>query len=261
MNSLSAFNSAIAAGHTLSRGLNTLPSTSSSVAAPATKSSALQQRVDDLSSATLQMADDLIGKFAKQLFGDQAQGMKIEFDTLSLSAESSFSAMQQSTQSAEQSRQVSAFRLSDASHFNGKGTLTTADGRRFEIEVDIRYEAKVEGMGISQQSLLNNSQQDIPTDSRHKEPAKSPAAITADTSDLSRPSINSYFAGTAADLLQRLTSEPVFQPFSLLQQADPAQRSLLGDWSLQVLNLAGGPRYLDLSPHFDRDKTAFEAQA
>ncbi|QZA81430.1 hypothetical protein [Deefgea piscis] len=261
MNSLSAFNSAVAAGNTLSRGLNTQPSASSSVAAPATKGSALQQRVDDLSSATLQMAGDLIGQFAKQLFGDQAQGMKIEFDTLSLSAESSFSAMQQSTQSAEQSRQVSAFRLSDASHFNGKGTLTTADGRRFEIEVDIRYEAKIEGMGISQQSLLNNAQQDIPAEYRQEGSAKSPAAVAVDTSDLSRPSINSYFAGTAADLLQRLTSEPVFQPFSLLQQADPAQRPLLGDWSLQVLNLAGGPRYLDLSPHFDRDKMAFAAQA
>ncbi|MGL4996856.1 MAG: hypothetical protein ACRC6G_11865, partial [Deefgea sp.] len=43
----------------------------------------IQQRVDNLSKATTQMASDFIGQFAQQMFGDQAKGMTIEFDEMS----------------------------------------------------------------------------------------------------------------------------------------------------------------------------------
>ncbi len=249
----------------------------------------IQQRVDNLSKATTQMASDFIGQFAQQMFGDQAKGMKIEFDEISLSAESSFTAMQQTSQSAQGSSQANAFRLTDSSSFSGKGTLTTADGQRFEIEIEIRYESVIEGASIAQQNNQGNAPKAIP----NVPPPSAASSMPIDVVDLNQPNdvtasttprlpdvakepvssrkdddqkvdgFKQNFAGTAMDLLQRLTSEPAFRPFAMFKPDAEGKKGLqlLGDMSLQLMNLPGGPRYLDLSPDFNPDKKILDAKA
>jgi hypothetical protein len=242
----------------------------------------MQQRVDDLGKATTQLAGDLIGQFAQALFGDQAKGMTLQMDEMSLSVESNFTAISQ--QSAQGS--ASAFRLSDTSHFSGKGTLTTADGQRFDIEIDIRYESLIEGASIARQGNNSNAAKAIPNDTNAPSnvidvldaspvddapatpsaatpptaPATQPASQPAPVKDAAPTPFSQYFSGTALDLLQRLTSEPVFQPFALLKPAKEGQDALklLGNMSLQLLNLPGGPRHVDLSPNGDAHKKALD---
>lgn len=240
----------------------------------------MQQRVDNLSTATTQMASDFIQQFAQQLFGDQAKGMTLHMDEMSLSAESSFTALQQASQSAQGSSQASAFRLSDSSHFSGKGTLTTADGQRFEIEIDIRYESVVEGASIARHINTNDAPKAIPSNAGNVIDvndllAAPPLAETQSAAPADKPrganqtehnhldGFKQNFAGTAMDLLQRLTSEPVFKPFSLLKADENGKNvlQLLGEMSLQLLNLPGGPRHVDLSPDHDPAKKALDEKA
>ena len=232
----------------------------------------IQQRVDNLSKATTQMASDFIAQFAQKMFGDQAKGMTIEFDEMSLSAESSFTAIQQSSQSAQGSSQASAFRLSDSSSFSGKGTLTTADGQRFDIEIEIRYESVIEGASIAQQRNLDNGYKSIPNAPVAAAPIdvvdlnSQPEPTSSSSKDKDAKTIDGFkqdFAGTAMDLLQRLSSEPVFRPFGLFKPDAEGKNGLqlLGELSLQLLNLPGGPRFLDMSPDHNPDKKGLDAKA
>jgi hypothetical protein len=265
----------------LAQSLRKMGETAGAMGKSLTKGSELiQQRVDNLSKATTQMASDFISQFAQKMFGDQAKGMTIEFDEMSLSAESSFTAMQQSSQSAQGSSQASAFRLSDTSSFSGKGTLTTADGQRFEIEIEIRYESVIEGVSIAQQRNMSNGFNAIPN---NQQQGQSIASAPIDALDLNQASDASAkvpvssrkdddkkvdgfkqdFAGTAMDLLQRLSSEPVFRPFGMFKPDADGKNGLqlLGEMSLQLLNLPGGPRYLDMSPDHNPDKKVLDAKA
>ncbi len=198
-------------------------------------SDVLASRAEDLGKATTDLAQDLMHGFAQQLFGDAAKGMTFRFDQAELSSSSHFAAAaQQSTNSS-----AAGFRLEDASHFNGKGKLFTADGRQFDFEIDVRYQSIIEGASAS--SFQNAAE---------SKPAQVPA------SDLA-----TQFAGTAEDLLKRLSSKPQYQPFQLLKQGEDGKSllKLLGDMSLQLLNLPGGPRHLDLSS--DAPKQGFQEQA
>jgi hypothetical protein len=186
-------------------------------------SDVLAGRAEDLGKATTDLAQDLMHGFAQQLFGDAAKGMTFRFDQAELSTSSNFAAAaQQSANGA-----AAGFRLEDASHFNGKGKLFTADGHQFDFEIDVRYQSIIEGASASSFQSATESK-----------PTNSPA------SDL-----NSQFAGTAEDLLKRLSSEPQYQPFQLLKQGEDGKSllKLLGDMSLQLLNLPGGARHIDLS--------------
>lgn len=232
----------------------------------------VEQRVDALGKATTQMAGDLIAQFAQTMFGEQAKGMTIQLDQMSLSASSSFTVLQASSQSAQGSRQASAFRLSDTSSFVGKGTLTTADGQRFEIEIEVRYESVIEGASIAQQRNINNGEKDIPSANAgmptHFLDLNTPTSTTATPrKETQKPApadgFQQDFMGTALDLLQRLSSEPVFRPFALLQADSENQNALqlLGEMSLQLLNLPGGARYLDMSPDFNPDQKSLNTSA
>jgi hypothetical protein len=219
-----------------------LPSAESSVAkAQTTKpdtakgTDVLANRAEDLGKVTTDLAQDLMHGFAQQLFGDAAKGMTFRFDQAELSSSSHFAAAaQQSTNSS-----AAGFRLEDASHFNGKGKLFTADGRQFDFEIDVHYQSIIEGASAS--SFQNAAE---------SKPAQVPA------SDLA-----TQFAGTAEDLLKRLSSKPQYQPFQLLKQGEDGKSllKLLGDMSLQLLNLPGGPRHVDLSS--DGPKQGFQEQA
>ncbi|WP_293931493.1 hypothetical protein [Iodobacter sp.] len=183
----------------------------------------LAKRSQDLGSATTDLAQNLMQSFAKQLFGDATKGMTFSFDKTELSSSSNFAAATQ--QSAEGS--AAGFRLEDSSHFNGKGKLYTADGRQFDFEIDVRYQSIVEAASAS--TATQQAHQPNPNNALR--------------------GINQQFAGTAEDLLKHLSSKPSYQPFQLLQQSDDGQSllKLLGEMSMQLLNLPGGPRHIDLS--------------
>ncbi|AZN37467.1 hypothetical protein [Iodobacter ciconiae] len=181
----------------------------------------LATRAEELSKATTGLAQNLMQGFARQLLGDAADGMMFQFEVAELSSSSNFAAAaRQSANSA-----AAGFRLEDTSHFNGKGKLFTADGRQFEFEIDVRYQSIIEGSSTSS-----------------FQPAPQPVNIPISH-------LNAQFTDTADKLLKRLSSEPKHQPFQLLKQGEDGKSllKLLGDISLQLLNLPGGPRYLDLS--------------
>ena len=118
----------------------------------------LQKRVDSVGNATVDLAQNLLGSFAQSLFGDAAKGAQISFDSVSLDTSSSYGALVQHSSGPNGSSDTAAFQLTDSSHFLGKGTITTADGRKFDFEVEVQYEAKIEG-GISQSSSAANNGQ------------------------------------------------------------------------------------------------------
>jgi hypothetical protein len=118
----------------------------------------LQKRVDSVGNATVDLAQNLLGSFAQSLFGDAAKGAQISFDSVSLDTSSSYGALVQHSSGPNGSSDTAAFQLTDSSHFLGRGTITTADGRKFDFEVEVQYEARIEG-GISQSTgAANNGQ-------------------------------------------------------------------------------------------------------
>jgi hypothetical protein len=102
----------------------------------------LQKRVDRLGNQTVDMAQNLIGSFAKSLLGDNAEGATIAFDSVELETNASFATGALRTSGASGVTEAFGFSLSEDSHFLGKGTITTADGRKLNFEVEIQYESR-----------------------------------------------------------------------------------------------------------------------
>jgi hypothetical protein len=119
----------------------------------------LQKRVDRLGNATVDLAQNLLGSFAQQLFGDAAKDAKISFDSVSLESSSTFAAGVSHSEGASGVTDAAALSLSDSSHFLGKGTITTADGRTFDFEVEIKYEASLEAAASTASSVPSRRQQ------------------------------------------------------------------------------------------------------
>lgn len=201
---------------------------------PATpQNSPLSQRVNRLGVATLDMAQQFLGSFAQQLFGDQAKGMQVSFDSFELSASSTASAAATLSKTSQGTDAAAAFRLEDSSSFTGHGTLTTADGQSFEFEIEVRY--------ASVQEAAYATSQQRPQAAGNPQQAASPQSTSQD-------GLRSQFAGTADDLLSQLSAEPVRQPFQLdLTQENGNPLKLLGDLALKLLDLPGGPRHVDLA--------------
>jgi hypothetical protein len=132
----------------------------------------LAERAADLGNATIDMAQSFIGDFARQLFGDAANGATLSFDAASLESESSYtSALRRSLTSGANGlanvRDSAAFSLNDSAHFLGKGTLTTADGQRFAFEVEVSYTSSIEAAASSEQAQAatddDSGAADLPT--------------------------------------------------------------------------------------------------
>ncbi len=100
------------------------------------------QRTGELAADTLDAAQNLIDTFVNNLFGDQAKGARVDFDSVSLEAQSSFSAS--ATRSADGASRSGAFSLNESASFTGKGQLVTADGQTFDFEIEIKYEASIQ---------------------------------------------------------------------------------------------------------------------
>jgi hypothetical protein len=109
----------------------------------------LQQRVGSVGNATMDLAQSLLGSFAEKLFGSSGKGATIDFNSAALDSSSSYSAAALHTEGPDGSTDAAAFQLTDSSHFLGKGTITTADGRKFDFEVEIQYDAELD-VGVSQ---------------------------------------------------------------------------------------------------------------
>lgn len=193
--------------------------------------SALSQRVDQLSSNATKLAQDFLSASAKQFLGDAANGLQVSFDQVDISAASRFAAAFQQTIDASGSQSATAVQLDDAASFKGHGFMTTADGKRFEFEVEVRYQSSLQ-MASSQ----TNSSSAASTVGA--ENAATP--LSASHAD-ARP-LTAQFAGMAADLLDRLTYHDVRLPFSW--EKDGKQG--VGDLAVRLLNLPAGTRQLDL---------------
>jgi hypothetical protein len=113
----------------------------------------LQKRLSDVGNNTIDLAQNLLGSFTQSLFGDAGKGASISFDSVSLEAQSSFGVAVQHTQDANGTTDSAALQLTDSAHFLGKGTITTADGRKFDFEVEIKYSDELDA-GISQYQNL-----------------------------------------------------------------------------------------------------------
>lgn len=100
----------------------------------------LSDRTDALGNATIDVAQDLLGNMARQLFGD---GAAINFDSVDLSASSGYAAQMASYAGPNGRAGMAGFSLAENAHFIGKGTITTADGQSFEFEIEVQYESKI----------------------------------------------------------------------------------------------------------------------
>jgi len=103
----------------------------------------LQQRIESLGNDTIDLAQGFLGKFAQQLLGDGAKGATIAFDSVSLETSASVAAGVMRGEGAEGVGKASAFSLNESSQFLGKGTITLADGTKYDFEVEVRYEASM----------------------------------------------------------------------------------------------------------------------
>ena len=191
----------------------------------------VSKRVEQLNKNMTDMAQQLVKGFTGFLLGDAAEGAQIRFDDVSLASESRFGSVSMSQQDENGQVEAAGFSLQEASIFKGKGIITTADGRSFEFEMEIRYSASIESAAVAQ--TQNGQQQDQ----------------AADQGSYSLPDITE-FAGTAADLFDRLRNESVRMPLQIQRPdlTDADANPLIGDLALRLLGLPGGDRYLDLLP-------------
>lgn len=202
----------------------------------------MQKRVASIGGATVDFAEDLMNSFTQALFGDAAKGATIDFDSASLEASSSYALGVQQSSGPNGTRSLAAFSLTDSSHFIGKGTITTADGRKFDFEVEIKYEYQLDAAasqttsGAPKSDKLGNN-----ANERANERANDRAGNKPQTIDL--PSVqlpNIDFAGTLADLFQ-LIGRDLQTALSPTgddgQSGDTVDRNALRSLSLRLLNL------------------------
>jgi hypothetical protein len=217
----------------------------------------LQKRVASVGNATVDFAQDFVGSFTQALFGDAAKGAVIDFDSASLEASSSYALGVQHSEGANGTTDAAAFQLSDSSHFIGKGTITTADGRKFDFEVEVQY-----NYDLTAAASQTTDQASQPA------PAKADDKAAAGTKDLPTVQLpNIDFPGTLADLFKLigvdLQSALSSNDGSNSQTSDGINRNTLRSLSLRLLNLVDSKdanTYADLNGA-DKAKSAYDAQA
>lgn len=97
----------------------------------------MMNRVGNLASSTVDVAQKFLDTFVGKLFGDGARGATVSFDAVAVQAQSAVSS------AAMQNGSVrgSAFSLNESASFIGTGQLVTADGQTFDFELEVNYEA------------------------------------------------------------------------------------------------------------------------
>lgn len=191
----------------------------------------LQQRVESLGHSTVDLAQNLLGSFAQQLFGDSAKGATVSFDSVSLESSSTFAAGVQQSQGANGTTNAAAFSLTESSHFLGKGTITTADGRSFDFEVEVQYDYALEAAA---------SQTTGGADAANAGAGKPPRSAADPLPAVEFPDIK--FPGSLQDLF-RLFDKPL--KTDVVQDDQSGQQQKLGTLSLRLLNLVNSTDQLD----------------
>lgn len=186
----------------------------------------LQKRVDRLGNKTVDMAQNLIGSFAQKLLGDDAKGATIDFDSVELETSSSYAAAALRSESADGVSSALGFSLNEDSHFIGKGTITTADGRKLDFEVEIKYET----------SLTAAAASSVP--SRRQDMAEQNPAMPLP--EVEFPDID--FPGSLADLF-RLMDRNISA--TLKQLGDDGQQQDAGNLSMRLLKMVDADTPLD----------------
>jgi len=195
---------------------------------------ALAQHVASVGNATVDFAQDFVSSFATSLFGDAGKGATISFDSASLDTSSSFGVGVQHSSGPNGSSDAAAFDLTDSSHFLGKGTITTADGRKFDFEVEVQYDAELSGAASQSTSSSKPS-----SDAASKKPVAANGASTDNLPSVQVPNID--FPGTLADLFQ-LIGRDLHSALSTgdnspSQTSNGIDRNTLRNLSLRLLSL------------------------
>lgn len=97
----------------------------------------MTNRLGALATSTVDTAQTFLDTFVGKLFGDAAKGATVKFDAVAVQAQSAYTAS--STQDGNV--RGSAFALDESASFIGTGQLVTADGRSFDFELEVSYEA------------------------------------------------------------------------------------------------------------------------
>ena len=203
----------------------------------------MQKRVASLGGATVDFAEDLMNSFTQALFGDGAKGATIDFDSASLETSSSYALGVQQSSGPHGTSSSAAFSLTDSSHFLGKGTITTADGRKFDFEVEIQYDYQLDAAASQTTGTapasdrINNRAGEKAHGNGHDKAGDQPQTIDLPTVQL--PNID--FAGTLADLFQ-LIGRDLHTALSTGgdnggQNGGDVDRNTLRSLSLRLLNL------------------------
>ena len=200
----------------------------------------MQKRVASIGTATVDFAEDLMNSFTQALFGDAAKGATINFDSASLEASSSYALGVQQSSGPNGTRSLAAFSLNDSAHFIGKGTITTADGRKFDFEVEVKYDFQLDA--AASQTTGGSAPKADKIGDNASERANDRAGNKPQAVDL--PSVqlpNIDFAGTLADLFQ-LIGRDLQTALSTTgdddsQTGDGVDRNALRSLSLRLLNL------------------------
>ncbi|GJI90324.1 hypothetical protein [Duganella hordei] len=219
----------------------------------------LQKHVASVGNATVDFAQNFLSSFTNSLFGDAAKGAVIDFDSASLDTSSTFGVAVQHSSGPNGSSDAAAFQLSDSSHFIGKGTITTADGRKFDFEVEVQYNYDLTA-GASQSS---GAAQQPDTQAAGNKPVASNSAGSDNLPTVQVPNID--FPGTLADLF-KLIGRDLQTALSTgddknSQTSNGIDRNTLRNLSLRLLNLVDSKDTNTYSAPSSADKAKSAADA
>ena len=197
----------------------------------------LQKHVASVGNATVDFAQNFVSSFTNSLFGDAAKGAVIDFDSASLETESSFGVAVRHSSGPNGSSDAAAFQLSDSSHFIGKGTITTADGRKFDFEVEVQYNYDL----TAGASLSSDAARQPDTQAASNKPVASNSAGSGSDNLPTVQVPNIDFPGTLADLF-KLIGRDLQTALSTgddknSQTSNGIDRNTLRNLSLRLLNL------------------------
>jgi hypothetical protein len=185
-------------------------------------------------------AQDFVNSFTQALFGDAAKGATVDFDSASLEASSTMAVGYQRSSGASGTTEAGAFSLTDNAHFIGKGTITTADGRKFDFEVEVQYTSELSA-AASQTSSSGDADQ--------------PQPASKDLPSVQVPNID--FPGTLSDLF-KLIGRDLQTALSTSNNSndknDSIDRNTLRGLSLRLLNLVDSKDTNTYAPPNPADK-------
>lgn len=202
----------------------------------------LEKRLSSLGNSTVDLAQSLLGSFAQNLFGDAGKDAAISFDSVSLDAQSSLSAAVQHSTGPNGTTDAAGVQLTDSTHFLGKGTITTADGRKFDFEIEIQYSDQYTALAGQHSSTTAAAQGAGGGQDKAGTAGATAHPGNADTSGL--PTVqfpNVDFPGTLADLFQligrNLQSSLSVNPGGDNSDGNNIDRTTLRNLSLRLLSL------------------------